>query len=386
MIWFNRTQPKITLPPASAKARVRARAEKRLLRQLERRNRRRDAQASACQTQMQQPDHVLEVDRLQSWFWTEAGILKAVDGVSFSISKGQTVCLAGESGCGKSVLGLSLMRLLPSPQGQIVGGAIRLDTGAYACDIVRAPERTLEQIRGNAVSMIVQEPATSLNPVLRVGEQILEPIRLHQPELTFIEGRARVLELLEQVGITNGEGVFTQYPHTLSGGMRQRVMIAMALACNPKLLLADEPTTALDATIQAQILDLLRELQQKTGVSILLMTHDLGVAAELAGRVVILYAGRVVEQGTADDVLRHPAHPYTMGLLESNRLAGRERGKLSSIPGAVPEAVDRPDRCYFYERCALRLPVCAGGYPNEVCVSPSHTASCYRCGTGGEEK
>ena len=385
MIWFNRQKP-ILLPPASAKPRVRARTITRLFRQLERQNNRKHTPTSTYQTQMQHPEHVLEIDHLQSWFWTEAGILKAVDGVSFSVSKGQTVCLAGESGCGKSVLGLSLMRLLPRPQGQIVGGAIRLDTGANVCDVARAPERTLEQIRGNAVSLIVQEPATSLNPVLRVGEQILEPIRLHQPELSPAEGKARVLELLKQVGIADGEGVFAQYPHTLSGGMRQRVMIAMALACNPKLLLADEPTTALDATIQAQILDLLRELQRKTGVSILLMTHDLGVAAELADRVVILYAGRVVEQGTADDVLRHPAHPYTMGLLESNRLTGRERGKLSSIPGAVPEAIDRPDRCYFYERCALRLPVCAGGYPDEVYVSPLHTASCYRCGSGGEEK
>ena len=378
------TTESILLPPASAKARVRARAEKKLLRQLERQNNRKHTPLGDYQTQMKNPEHVLEVDQLQSWFFTDAGILKAVDGVSFSVSKGQTVCLAGESGCGKSVLGLSLMRLLPRPQGQIVGGEIRLDTGGSVCDVARAPERALEQIRGNAIAMIVQEPATSLNPVFRVGEQMLEPIRLHQPELTPAEGKARVLKLLEQVGIADGEGVFAQYPHTLSGGMRQRVMIAMALACNPKLLLADEPTTALDATIQAQILDLLRELQQKTGVSILLMTHDLGVAAELADRVVILYAGRVVEQGTADDVLRHPAHPYTMGLLESNRLAGRERGKLSSIPGAVPEAIDRPDRCYFYERCALRLPVCAGGYPDEVCVSPLHTASCYRCKTGGE--
>jgi peptide/nickel transport system ATP-binding protein len=378
------TTESILLPPASAKARVRARAEKKLLRQLERQNNRKHTPLGDYQTQMKNPEHVLEIDQLQSWFWTDAGILKAVDGVSFSVSKGQTVCLAGESGCGKSVLGLSLMRLLPRPQGQIVGGAIRLDTGAYVCDVVHAPERALEQIRGNAIAMIVQEPATSLNPVFRVGEQMLEPIRLHQPELTPAEGRARVLELLEQVGIADGEGAFAQYPHTLSGGMRQRVMIAMALACNPKLLLADEPTTALDATIQAQILDLLRELQQKTGVSILLMTHDLGVAAELADWVVILYAGRVVEQGTADDVLRHPAHPYTVGLIESNRLAGRERGKLSSIPGAVPEVIDRPDRCYFYERCTLRLPVCASGYPDEVCVSPLHTASCYRCGTGGE--
>ena len=386
MIWFNRTQPKISLPPASAKARVRTRAIKRLFRQMERQQNRKHTPSSTYQTQMQQPDHVLEIDQLQSWFWTEAGILKAVDGVSFSISKGQTVCLAGESGCGKSVLGLSLMRLLPRPQGQIVGGAIRLDTGAYVCDMARAPERALEQIRGNAVSMIVQEPATSLNPVFRVGEQILESIRLHQPELTPAEGKARVLELLEQVGIAGGKDVFEQYPHTLSGGMRQRVMIAMALACNPRLILADEPTTALDATIQAQILDLLRELQQKTGVSILLMTHDLGVAAELADRVVILYAGRVVEQGTASDVLQHPAHPYTIGLIESNRLRGRERGRLSSIPGAVPEAVGLPDRCYFYERCALRLPVCAGGYPDEVRISPTHTASCYRCGTRGEEK
>ena len=372
------------LLPAFANTRVRARAQRRLLRQLERQNNRKHTSISACQTQMKNPEHVLEIENLQSWFWTDAGILKAVDGVSFSISKGQTVCLVGESGCGKSVLGLSLLRLLPRPQGQIVGGAIRLNNGASVCDLACAPERALEQIRGNAVSLIVQEPATSLNPVFRIGEQLLEPIRLHQPELSPAEGRARVLELFEKVGIANGEGVFAQYPHTLSGGMRQRVMIAMALACNPKLILADEPTTALDATIQAQILDLLRALQRETGVSILLMTHDLGVAAELADWVVILYAGRVVEQGTASEVLQHPAHPYTIGLLEANRLSGHERGKLSSIPGAVPEAVDLPDRCYFYERCARRLPACTGGYPKEARVSPTHDVACYLAENGGE--
>ena len=372
------------LPPEPENARVRARAEKRLLRALARRRERIDRSPLACQTQMKNSDNVLEIERLQSWFWTNAGILKAVDGVSFDVPKGATVCLAGESGCGKSVLGLSLLGLLPRPQGQVVGGLIRFDTGEFVCDVARAPERALERIRGNQLSLIVQEPTTSLNPVLRVGEQMLEPIRYHQPEVSPAEGKARVLELLEQVGIPNGAGVYDQFPHTLSGGMRQRVMIAMALACNPKLILADEPTTTLDGTIQAQILDLLRKLQRETGVSILLMTHDLGVAAELADRVVILYAGRVVEQGTTDEVLSHPMHPYTIGLIESNRLAGRERGKLSCIPGAVPEAVNLPNRCYFYNRCTVRIATCEGAYPEEARISPTHGVSCYRCANGGE--
>ena len=378
------------IPPASENARVRARAEQRLLRALEqqnnRKNHRRNSPPNADQTQMKNPGNVLEIEGLQSWFWTDEGILKAVDGVSFDVPKGATVCLAGESGCGKSVLGLSLMGLLPRPLGQIVGGEIRFDTGMYGCDLARAPERVLEHIRGNQLSMIVQEPATSLNPVLRVGEQMLEPIRFHQPEVTATQGKARVLELLEQVGIAGGAGVYDQFPHTLSGGMRQRVMIAMALSCNPKLILADEPTTALDGTIQAQILDLLRKLQRETGVSILLMTHDLGVAAELADRVVILYAGRVVEQGATEEVFSHPAHPYTIGLLESNRLSGHERGRLSSIPGAVPEAVNLPDRCFFYDRCAMRLDACAGAYPKETRISPTHGVSCYRAANGGEFK
>ncbi len=378
------TSESTLLLPASENAQVRARAGRRLLRALERRREQINRSPSACQTQMKNPGNVLEIERLQSWFWTDAGILEAVDGVSFDVPKGAVVCLAGESGCGKSVLGLSLMGLLPRPLGQIAGGEIRFDAGGYVCDLARAPERELEHIRGNRLSIIVQEPATSLNPVLRVGEQMLEPICFHQPEVTPAQGKARVLELLKQVGIAGGTGVYDQYPHTLSGGMRQRVMIAMALACNPKLILADEPTTALDGTIQAQILDLLRKLQRETGVSILLMTHDLGVAAELADRVVILYAGRVVEQGTTDEVFSHPRHPYTIGLIESNRLTGHERGRLSSIPGAVPEAVHLPNRCYFYDRCAKRLPVCAGDYPGETRLSPTHTVSCYRCATGGE--
>jgi len=383
MAIFRKTASNL-LPSASAGVRLRAHAEQRLLRTLERRREQRNHSPLTCQTQMKNPGNVLEIEQLQSWFWTDAGILKAVDGVSFDVPKGATVCLAGESGCGKSVLGLSLLGLLPRPQGQIAGGEIRFDAGEYVCDVARAPERALERIRGNRLSMIVQEPAASLNPVLRIGEQILEPIRFHLPELTPAQGKARVLALLDQVGIASGAGIFDQFPHTLSGGMRQRVMIAMALSCNPKLILADEPTTALDGTIQAQILDLLRKLQRETGVSILLMTHDLGVAAELADRVVILYAGRVVEQGAKGEVFSHPAHPYTIGLIESNRLSGRERGKLYSIPGAVPEAVNLPNRCYFYDRCTMRLPACEGGYPGEVRISPSHAASCYRCFNGGE--
>ena len=292
---------------------------------------------------------------------------------------GKTVGVVGESGCGKSVTSLSLMQLLQRPQGQVVEGEIRLNLGDKAYDITKTPNEKMQALRGNYVSMIFQEPMTSLNPVFRIGAQIDEVIELHEgAHKTKEEVKARTIEMLETVGIANSEGVYTMYPHELSGGMRQRVMIAMALACNPKIIIADEPTTALDVTIQAQILDLLRQLKDKINSSIMLITHDLGVIAEMADYVVVMYAGRIVEKGTAEEIFAHPCHPYTIGLMASKPVVGKKVDKLYSIPGKVPNPVDMPDYCYFKDRCEMQLDCCKGEYPCEISVSPTHKVSCYR--------
>lgn len=269
-------------------------------------------------TKMRDDNNVVEFDNACTFFFTEVGTVKAVDGISFDVPKNSTVGVVGESGCGKSVTSLSLMQLLQRPTGQVVGGEIRFNKGdGTAYNIVNTPNSIMEQIRGNKMSMIFQEPMTSLNPVFRIGDQVDEAIILHNPGMSEEDVKARTLELLEMVGIANKEGVYSMYPHELSGGMRQRVMIAIALACKPELIIADEPTTALDVTIQAQILDLLENLKKKIGSSIMLITHDLGVVAGMADYVVVMYAGRVIEKGTADDIFHHPAHPYTIGLMKS---------------------------------------------------------------------
>jgi peptide/nickel transport system ATP-binding protein len=266
---------------------------------------------------MRDPNNVVEFDNIHTYFFTDIGTVKAVDGVSYDVPVGSTVGVVGESGCGKSVTALSLMQLVQRPQGQIIKGTVRLNTGEKAYDIAKTPSSEMEKIRGNEVSMIFQEPMTSLNPVFKAGFQIDEVIELHNPDMTKEQVKARTLEMIDLVGIANAEGVYEMYPHQLSGGMRQRIMIAMALACNPRLIIADEPTTALDVTIQAQILDLLRSLKDKINSSIMLITHDLGVVAEMADFVVVMYAGRIVEKGTADEVFNHPMHPYTVGLMAS---------------------------------------------------------------------
>ena len=295
------------------------------------------------------------------------------------VEVGKTVGVVGESGCGKSVTSLSLMQLLQRPQGQVVEGEIRLNLGDKAYDITKTPNEKMQALRGNYVSMIFQEPMTSLNPVFRIGAQIDEVIELHEgAHKTKEEVKARTIEMLETVGIANSEGVYMMYPHELSGGMRQRVMIAMALACNPKIIIADEPTTALDVTIQAQILDLLRQLKDKINSSIMLITHDLGVIAEMADYVVVMYAGRIVEKGTAEEIFAHPCHPYTIGLMASKPVVGKKVDKLYSIPGKVPNPVDMPDYCYFKDRCEMQLDCCKGEYPCEISVSPTHKVSCYR--------
>ena len=330
-------------------------------------------------TKMRDANNVVEFDNVCTYFFTDVGTVKAVDGVSFDIPKCATVGVVGESGCGKSVTSLSLMQLLQRPNGQTVGGEIRFNQGdGTALNIVNTPTAQMEKIRGNRISMIFQEPMTSLNPVFRIGDQVDEVTRLHHPEMSREDVKARTLEMLELVGIANKEGVYSMYPHELSGGMRQRVMIAIALACSPTLIIADEPTTALDVTIQAQILDLLQNLKDKLSSSIMLITHDLGVVAGMADYVVVMYAGRVVEKGTADDIFHHPAHPYTIGLMKSKPVVGKKVDELYNIPGNVPNPVDMPNYCYFRERCEMRCDRCDGRYPPEIRISDTHVVSCYR--------
>ena len=337
-------------------------------------------------TTMKNPDNVVEFDNVCTYFFTDVGVVKAVDGVTFNVPKCSTVGVVGESGCGKSVTSLSLMQLLPRPAGQTVGGQIRFNLGdGKAYNIVNTPNSIMETIRGNRISMIFQEPMTALNPVFKIGQQVNEVTELHHPEMTEEQVKQRTLEMLELVGIANKEGVYNMYPHELSGGMRQRICIAIALACDPALIIADEPTTALDVTIQAQILDLLENLKTKLNSSIMLITHDLGVVAGMADYVVVMYAGRVVEKGTADDIFHHPAHPYTIGLMESKPVVGKKVDKLYNIPGNVPNPVEMPNYCYFRDRCEMRCPQCDGKYPPEIRISDTHVVSCYRYLDKGEE-
>lgn len=352
---------------------------RRITEQLERRRKKKNLPESEYLTTMHDPANAVEFDNLKTCFFTDTGVVRSVDGVSFDIPAGKVVGVVGESGCGKSVTSLSLMQLLQRPQGQIVDGQIRLNLGDKAYDIAKTPENIMQQLRGNVISMIFQEPMTALNPVFRIGQQVAEVIRLHDPQYTTpAQIKARTLELLELVGIANARGVQHMYPHELSGGMRQRVMIAIALACNPRVIIADEPTTALDVTIQAQILELLRSLKDKLGSAVLLITHDLGVVAGIADYVVVMYAGRVVEKGTVHEVFREPAHPYTIGLMAAKPVVGKQTDTLYAIPGKVPNPVDMPAYCYFRDRCEHAFEDCGGDYPCEVRLSETHTVSCYR--------
>ena len=353
---------------------------RRITDQYEKQRKRRNVPESEYVTEMHDEKNAVEFDNLHTYFFTDTGVVKSVDGVSFEVPIGKTVGVVGESGCGKSVTSLSLMQLLQRPQGQIVEGSIRLNLGdGKAYDIAKTPTEKMQGLRGNYVSMIFQEPMTSLNPVFRIGAQIDEVIALHEGEgKTKEDIKKRTIEMLEMVGIANSEGVYTMFPHELSGGMRQRVMIAMALACNPKIIIADEPTTALDVTIQAQILDLLRNLKDRINSSIMLITHDLGVIAEMADYVVVMYAGRVVEKGTVEEIFTNPSHPDTIGLMASKPVVGKKVDRLYSIPGKVPNPVNMPDYCYFKDRCELQLPCCGGEYPCEISLSPTHKVSCYR--------
>lgn len=333
----------------------------------------------AYRTTMENGENVAEFDDLHTCFFTDRGVVRSVSGVSFAIPMGKTVAVVGESGCGKSVTSLSLMGLLQRPQGQITGGALRLNLGDHAVDIAKTPEQVMQQIRGRVVSMIFQEPMTALNPVLTVGAQVAEAVQLHDPKCSTAElARKRVAELLERVGIPDPERVARSYPHALSGGMRQRVMIAMALAGDPRLIIADEPTTALDVTIQKQILELLGQVKEQSGCSVLLITHDLGVVAAMADLVVVMYAGRVVEQGTVQEIFKTPAHPYTLGLMAAKPVVGKPVERLYSIPGRVPDPIELPPHCYFRQRCDHAGEDCDGEYPCVVSLSETHKVSCYR--------
>ena len=356
-----------------------SRENRRITNQFEKKRKRRNVPESEYLTTMHDPKNAVEFDNLHTYFFTDTGVVKSVDGVSFDVPIGKTVGVVGESGCGKSVTSLSIMQLLQRPQGQVVEGEIRLNLGDKAYDVTKAPDSVMQHLRGNFISMIFQEPMTALNPVFRIGDQLNEVLTLHNEEgLNKEQIKERTIQLLEMVGIANSEGVYKNFPHELSGGMRQRVMIAMALACNPRLIIADEPTTALDVTIQAQILDLLRNLKDKINSSIMFITHDLGVIAEMADYVVVMYAGRIVEQGTVEEIFAHPAHPYTVGLMASKPVVGKQVDKLYSIPGKVPNPINMPNYCYFKDRCEMCLERCNGEYPCEISISPTHRVSCYR--------
>jgi peptide/nickel transport system ATP-binding protein len=323
---------------------------------------------------------LLAVDGLQTFFDTRGGTFKAVDGVSFTVRPAETLAIVGESGCGKSVTALSLMRLVPDPPGRIVGGTVRL----AGVDLLGLDEEAMRRLRGKDISMIFQEPMTSLNPVMTIGKQIAEVLLLHDG-LGRSAAHRKVIEMLRLVRIPEPEQRAKEYPHQLSGGMRQRAMIAMALACNPKVLIADEPTTALDVTIQAQILDIILELQRKLGTAVILITHDLGVVAETAQRVIVMYAGRKVEEASVDELFARPLHPYSHGLMASiPRLAlmrgesGRSHGRLAEIPGMVPALTNLPAGCVFAPRCAFAEDRCRKEYPRYEEKRPGHWAACWR--------
>ena len=357
----------------------------------------RKAEESEFLTQMRDPRNILEIEDLHTSFFTEQGVVKAVNGVSYDVPKNSVVGVVGESGCGKSVTSMSVMRLIQGPTGQIVDGSIRFKAYDYKrdekghpvkegdgfqmeekiYDIAKMPISEIHRIRGKQIAMIFQEPMTSLNPVFTIGEQLDEVTFIHTPGASKEQAKAKSEEMLRLVGIIP-ENVYKAFPHELSGGMRQRVMIAMALAAEPRLIIADEPTTALDVTIQAQILDLLQDIKNKIDGSILLITHDLGVIAEMADYVVVMYAGKVIEKGTVYEIFQNPMHPYTIGLQKSKPTMTLDDGtELYNIPGNVPNPINMPNHCYFKERCAKCTAKCSGEYPGMIQVSPTHFVACH---------
>ena len=358
-----------------------ARENNKIMRRLEA-YKNRKCEESEYLTEMKDNSNILEIEDLNTYFFTEQGIVKAVNGVSLNIPKNATVGIVGESGCGKSVTSMSVMRLIQGPTGQIYSGEIRFnakeaDGNEKVYDIAKMPIRDIHKIRGNQIAMIFQEPMTSLNPVFTIGQQLDEVTFINKKGATKEEAKAKSMEMLNLVGIAAPDRVYAAFPHELSGGMRQRVMIAMALAADPRLIIADEPTTALDVTIQAQILDLLRDLKDKIDGSIMLITHDLGIIAEMADYVIVMYAGKVIEQGTAKEIFHNPMHPYTIGLQKSKPTLKSDSDMLFNIPGNVPNPVNMPNHCYFKERCDRCIGKCSGDYPGMVQVSPTHYVSCH---------
>ncbi|CCJ32715.1 ABC transporter ATP-binding protein [Caloramator australicus] len=325
-------------------------------------------------------DELLIIKNLKTYFYTDEGVVKAVDDVSLRINRGQTLCIVGESGCGKSITAMSILRLIPDPPGKIEGGEIIFE----GKDLLKLSDDEVREIRGNKISMIFQEPMTSLNPVFTIGNQIIEAIMLHQ-KLDKKEATKKSVEALKLVGIPRAEEIINAYPHELSGGMRQRAMIAMAMVCNPTLLIADEPTTALDVTIQAQILDLMRKLKEETKTSIMLITHDLGVVAEMAEYVTVMYAGKVVEEADVIELFKNPKHPYTLGLLESKPQIHIDKEKLYSIPGQVPNPFNLPKGCYFFPRCERAMEICKEVMPTLKEVGNGHKVACHLYGGDNNE-
>lgn len=316
---------------------------------------------------------LLEVKNLKTYFFTDDGVAKAVDDVSFALDKGETLGLVGESGCGKSVSALSIMRLIPDPPGKIVGGEILFK----GTDILKVSEKEMQDIRGNDIGMIFQEPMTSLNPVFTCGDQIEEAVVLHQ-KLNKEQAKEKAIEMLKLVGIPAPEQRYNEYPHQLSGGMRQRIMIAMALSCNPEILIADEPTTALDVTVQAQILELINKLQKELGMGVIMITHDLGVIAEVSTRVAVMYASKVAEYGNVNQIFYNPKHPYTIGLLNSIPKLSKSKSRLATIEGNVPPPTAYPKGCHFCTRCSFVIDKCWTEQPPLFQIEEEHTAACWR--------
>ena len=357
-----------------------SRENRKITDQFEKLHKRKNVPEEEFLTQMHDQNNSLEIENLHTYFFSDVGTVRAVDGVSFDVPIGKTVGVVGESGCGKSVTSLSIMQLLQRPQGQIVEGEIRLNLGnGKAYDITKTPIEQMQKLRGNYMSMIFQEPMTSLNPVFRIGAQLDEVIALHDGEGKTPEDiKARSIHLLEMAGIANSEGVYKMYPHELSGGMRQRVMIAMALSCNPRLIIADEPTTALDVTIQAQILELMKELQKKTHMGIIFITHNLGVVAEICDKVSVMYAGKIVEQGPVDDIFYKPGHPYTVGLLRSMpRVDAESYERLIPIEGTPVDMLNPPEGCPFAPRCEHAMKICLQKMPPYVELGEGHRSACW---------
>ena len=317
-------------------------------------------------------NNILEIRHLKTYFFTRNGVVKAVDGISFGLRKGESLCLVGESGCGKTTAALAVLRLIESPPGRIIDGEILY----HGEDLLRCSSERLRQIRGNRIAMIFQDPQTSLNPVFTVGDQIAEQVKLHLG-LNHRQAMERTLCLMDQVGIPRTRERVKDYPHQFSGGMRQRVMIAAALSCNPEILIADEPTTALDATIKTQILDIFQELQQERNMSILFITHDLGTVAGIADRIVVMYGGKLAEAGTTLDIFDDPKHPYTLGLINCLPDISTRRDRLTPIPGMIPSLIDPPEGCIFNPRCERRMPICSCEEPENVVISGEHIVACH---------